>query len=144
MRMRGKKPIFNYKDTWNMDETLRVVIYEGLKKFKEVVTTSETKSVPAPFVIVDKTDSWDEDFDIQFEKWIDEIDKMLYAFGADEPDPSDYDFKWERKFGVHEGLVIKPTDEDEYERYKEDVDIHNEKVKEGLESFAKYFQNLWW
>jgi hypothetical protein len=36
MRMKGKKPIFSYKDTWSLDMVLSPIIAEGLKKFLEV------------------------------------------------------------------------------------------------------------
>lgn len=37
MRMKGKKAIFNYKDTFSMCEVLRPVIYEAVKKFRDTL-----------------------------------------------------------------------------------------------------------
>lgn len=35
MRMKGKKPIFNYRDCWSLDEVFDKVICEGVKAFKK-------------------------------------------------------------------------------------------------------------
>ena len=37
MRMKGKKVIYSYEDTFSMFDTLRPVIYEGVKKFRDTL-----------------------------------------------------------------------------------------------------------
>ena len=37
MRMKGKTAIFNYKDTFSLCDTLRPIIYQGVKKFRDTL-----------------------------------------------------------------------------------------------------------
>lgn len=137
MRMKGKKVIFSYKDTWDMNSVISPVIYEGIKKFKEVNAKVDFGSYPGQLE--------------NMEEWEAILDKMLYAFAGKAPDISAYGFSFTP--GPEHG---KETDKDcrvwnmkivnkpEHDRYDEDLKIHHEKVQVGLDLFAKYFQDLWW
>src|SRR5690606_36136296 len=97
MRMKGSKPIFNDKDTWNMDATLAPIICEGLKKFKEVISDPECIAVYPCKVI----NAFDFGYGVEMEddcikEWHKIIDEMIYAFDStNEPNISDYDFDLE-------------------------------------------------
>lgn len=144
MRMRGKKPIFNYKDCWSMDLTLSPIICEGLKKFKQELEIHPARGYPAELHSED-----DQDGDKAFQDWLDILDKMIYAFDLkNEPKIGDYGFEfetvWETLGNGNQQLVsIDPTDIDEYNRYKQDEVDYKRRKDEGLHLFAEYFENLW-
>lgn len=167
MRLKGKKPIFNYKDTWSMDKTLSPIIAEGLKKYKEVVETSEFGGVPGTLVCEMFPDTpfnhTDEQIEMASERWYEVLDLMIYAFEDKEPNLEDYNFEFHQVWasrreqeseGVEEGrekaieenptFTIENDNEVEYNRYREDEKAHNLKVDEGLQLFGKFYKNLWW
>lgn len=161
MRKRGKKILFNYKDTWDMSDTLSPIIANGLIKFKEVVldvnngeghtlagipssVRSEGSSSDIKALITE-----DEKLNIYWEEWKRRVDCMIYAFSQDEPEIPDL-FEYTRE-EAEEGdntssrrFSIKIKDQEAYDRYKEEERLHSEKVQEGLDYFAKHFQDLWW
>ncbi len=103
MRMKGKKPIFNYKDCWSLDNVLSDIIYAGLVKFKEELVDHPFKGHP-----IDFCDEAGDSTDTSFQEWIDTIDKMIYAFDlSQEPDIGDYNFSFNYERGeTKDGLVI--------------------------------------
>lgn len=165
MRKRGKKIFFNYDDTWDMSHTLSPVIANGLIKFKEVVLIGED-GTGHPFAGIpssvscegssindikslnfDKDD--DEAHQALWEEWKRRVDCMIYAFSAKEPDaPPVFEFKRESsEEGDPKSLRrfdIEITDQEAYDKYREDESLHHKKVQEGLEYFAKHFRDLWW
>ncbi len=135
MRMKGKKPIFNYRDCWSMDFTLSPIIHAGIVKFREELAKHPCGGFPCDFSD-EENDPMGEN---SMKEWLEVIDKMAYAFDeAAEPDVLDYDFTF--KFN---GGSLEPTNQEEYNRFQRDEAEHHEKRKEGLELFAKYFNNLW-
>lgn len=142
MRMRGKKPIFNYKDTWSMDNTLQPIILEGLKKFKSVLEDRCSNNLSGCGYPVSLNST---------EEWFEILDKMIYAFDDKaEPDLDDYGINYEfspRKKGedgrVRSSMKRLHTEEQD-KAYRDARDEWNRKVKEGRQLFAKYFDNLWW
>ena len=138
MYMKYVKVVFGYKDAINMDYTLSKIIVSGLKKFLESYEEDRrvgVVGVPGDFATI--TDDGHDVTDSDVDNWIDTINKMIYAFEDKEPDITDYNFK------LTFGSLRRVDNEDEYERFKQDQGEHSAKVKEGLELFAKYFQNLW-
>lgn len=145
MRMRGKKVIFNYKDTFDLHRTLSPVIYEGLKKFRDVVVKSKQKGglagIPGALLLEKGIElGSDYDFDKVFAEWVSCLDKMIYAFNIEEePELEDFDvdFSWTED-GIHcqnpAGYVLYNKAEKEWV----------EKKEEGQMLFAKYFDSLWW
>ncbi len=153
MRMKGKKPIFNYRDTWNLDMTLSPIICEGLKRFKEVVNSDNTVA-GWPSKIYDNYDfgySIDEDDEELAKKtWNRILDEMIYAFDADnDPNISDYDinFIYSEKEVNEQGysqISIEVGNQAEYDRLQKDELDRDERKKKGLSLFATYFDCLWW
>lgn len=153
MRMKGKKVIFNAQDTYSLYEVLSPVIYEGLKKFKEVILLPENENhTGVPSTILRE---YFPEFDNgvlegkHIDKWHEVLDTMIYAFEDKEPDMEDYAFsmKMNSHPTEHEEYVratIEVEGEAEHLRYKEDMNKHNDKVSEGLELFGKYYAALWW
>lgn len=146
MRMRGKKPIFNRKDCWDLRSTLAPVIAEGLKKFHSEMVRLREEDHPyrgAP-TLVDcdisqlGAEEHDKKFEESYDEWLDTIAKMIYAFEDEEnsPCPTDFEVEFDGAFKVN--------DEEKYNQFREAEKEHNAKVEEGLELFAKYYRSLWW
>lgn len=143
MRMRGKKPLFGYKDTWNLDATLNTVIAAGLIKFKEVIQSDNCAGCPGVFV----EDESDAAHNKGMKDWYATLDKMIYAFSADEPEIPDDLFVMHSKPCEEEGyseVNIEITDELAHKRYREEEADHWKKVQEGRILFAKHYDSLWW
>ena len=171
MRFKGKKPIASYDDTYNLDSTLSPIIAEGLKKYKEVIM-DDNNCAGYPLQVVDdeiedpiqqhsqpglvpddehgvaRDPDYDKMEDEYFKKWIDVIDKMIYAFDSDEPEVPDGIFG-DSIFGEpdengNREWHMNIKDQDKYDKHRADEDQHWKRVDEGLELFAKYYRNLWW
>ncbi len=136
MRFKGKKPIFNIKDTWDLNVTLNPIIHEGLVKYKGVTQDCEFAGVPADFSLGNG--------DIDLQGWLDTIDEMIFAFSGFQVDIDDYNFKFKHLKTKDGGFSIITDNETEYQRYIEDDKAANERKQKGLELFARYYQNLWW
>jgi hypothetical protein len=170
MRFKGKKPIFNYDDTWSLDATLSPIIAEGLKKFKEVIMKDNVAGYPqnivddhiSPLKIqsiptlmedetkgVKKNPDYDKMDDVYFNKWLMIIDKMIYAFDTKEPELP------EEKY-LDMVVSDKPNEQGYfpcefeilnqkiYDQVKKEDKEHQDKVREGLELFGKHYGALWW
>lgn len=139
MRMRGKLPIFNRSDCWNLNNTLAPIIATGLEKFRDSDKNSHPHSE-----LTEDMDSWNKI-----------IDKMIWSFRESTkydggPDIHDFGFPVKREDTFIEeilsdgGRIHKLKDFDwDSEGYHKAVDEYNQKVQEGLDLFAKYFRNLW-
>jgi hypothetical protein len=141
MRLKGKQPIFNTRDTLSLDCTLDPIIAEGLKKFKEVIKTAEFAGYPIEFEL----DNDDE----AFENWLATIDKMIYAFDANEPEIPETNYlemvsSDEPDENGYFPVEINVLDQEVYNKHEADDKEHRKKVQEGLDLFAKYYKALWW
>jgi hypothetical protein len=145
MRMKGKKPIFSYKDTFDLDATLSPIIYAGLVKFREVITSSDhefARGVPGK-VISEYYPDYDGTGELpegSFEKWVEIIDKMIFAFDESRvPDISEYNLLYECfDDDIDEG------NEDRHKKYDSDIREWRSKVLKGNHLFAEYRDCLWW
>lgn len=140
MRMRGKKPIFSYRDTYDMGRTLSPIICEGLKKFKATVEKSNVAGVPG-LLIQDLGFELGGDYDFEYTRsvWMDYLDKMIYAFDYnEEPTLEDFgvDYSWDDS-GIR---CNNPEGSKQYDLAYEQW--YGRKI-EGLGLFAKYFDSLW-
>lgn len=97
MRLKGKKPIFNYSDTFSLDQTLSPIIAEGLKKFLEVIKQDKCVGVPHSILTENSLDSDNEDhLQMGMGIWHSEIEQIIFAFDLkNEPDILDYDFDYD-------------------------------------------------
>jgi len=152
MKYTGRKGwIASRTDAFSLTDTLRPIIASGLKKFLEEKDHAMF-GVPSSF---GDSHGNDEVFKENFDKWIVALETMVYAFENKEPEAAAYDFEYywgtgeeqlesllDIKAGV--GYTIEHTNSKEYERYKADNKAHSIKVQEGLDLFAKHYENLWW
>ena len=150
MRMRGKKAIFNYRDTWSLDSVLSPIIASGLKRFKEVITDPKNvDNVGFPSTLYDIVigEATEEEMS---ELWLTTLDTMIYAFDAKEPEIPSGMFE-HITLGVevingmkYTNTELKVKDEVRLARYKQVEKLHFERVKEGQELFAQFYNSLWW
>ena len=163
MRMKGKKAIFNYKDTYCLDNVLNPVILGALKKFYEVKHSDKSHLFGIPYhnlikhghyalpegsSIFDRTHAQDSEADAI---WDEILLKMIYAFEGDlnVPDWDDYDFDYNTVVDGEDpeyGKLyrLESTNKDESSRYHDDMVQHNKRVKEGQELFGQFYDSLGW
>jgi len=134
MRMRGKLPIFTYRDTFSLDATLAPIICAGLKKFKDAITNTDWGGYP-------------HCFETQ-EEWHEVIDKMIWSFENADLEielPEEY---WEGTQGMSPLERVKrektPAQKVMWEEYIRASEEHQEELQKGFDLFAKHFQSLWW
>lgn len=157
MKMRGKLPIFGYKDTYSLCDTFDPIIYQGLKKFKEVVTSSDHPwgaSTPCKVLcelFPDAKNFTNEQSEQGHKVWLDYLDEMIYAFKNKEPDISEYKFTFVEGEGhgekTSDGFYqynMEADNQEEYDRYKDDCKEHEERVEFGRGLFIKFYSCLWW
>ena len=149
MRMKGDKPIFNYIDTFTLDMTLGPIIVAGLRKFQEVVRESDAAGYPAEYEIKEPMKSQVDNPDgIAFAEWMRTIDQMIYAFEDNEPEIPDNilslrEVGEEREDGSQE-ITIDVLDQEAYDKYMKECQIHEDKCTHGRELFCLRYKHLWW
>ena len=153
-------------DTWSLDHTLSLIILPALIQLKLT-----KHGVPSEFVNDSAEDYHDqatfdfmkEDKDEVFQKgcdaWDETLDKMIWSF--QQIALADYDTKyhhgdikigWKKSDKQYPNPVTgksEPTyemvDENPDEHWYDQVGhaLHEERIQEGVDLFAKYFRNLW-
>lgn len=145
-------------DTWNLDNTLAMIIYPALLHLK-----SMKHGVPSEFAEVGGEDWHDQQsfdfytetaaecFDLGVARWNEVLDKMIWSFhqlclGVDE-----YGDKYhhgEIKIGwtdMDSNGLSTMIDENPSDHWYDHVGamLHEERIQEGLDLFGKYYRNLW-
>ena len=146
MRFKGKEVIFGYRDTWFLGETFSPIILAGLKKYKEVIEDPECcAGCPGSFVLGDCTEL---DIEEGVKKWHDVLDKMIFSFVEHtEPLMPDGIIEFSESYlcddgGVHSDLRI--IDQEGLDNYHKELKVYNDRVQEGLDLFAKHYNDLRW
>ncbi|QDP66531.1 MAG: hypothetical protein Tp1111DCM1126091_37 [Prokaryotic dsDNA virus sp.] len=136
MRISKGKPVFGRKDTVDF-RTLSEIILAWLVKFRDDYDKLGIYSVP-----VDIAEAHPEN---SSEKWLEIIDKMIYAFADIEPEYSgEITIHTDRiENSGYRRLTTEVSDQDAWERYREESLEHQQKVEEGLMLFGEYFRSLW-
>lgn len=131
---------FDESECWNLESTIAQFILPRLKVFR------------------DSTNGYPGNDEIPtFEKWLEVLDKMIFAFDHivneekyDDERNEKYDIDWSKVNNYtrmeNGSVMMEPKDE-----YKERLEkLHNDKadeikkIDEGLALFGKYFMQLWW
>ena len=137
MRFKGKQPIFNRKDTWDLKSTLSPVILAGLEKFKEVISGDIAfKGIPHSF--------YEEGLgDGGWANWMEALDKMIFAFSH-----LDGEVEYDKDLGLdREDFFETEQTPDQEKNWEEYLELRKElhaKVQEGLDLFGKHYTSLWW
>jgi hypothetical protein len=150
---------WNDSDLWSLDHTVAVYMLPRLKRFKEILHGHPN------FYTDPANPTEEENFEDGMKKWKEIIDKMIYAFEGVAFRIDNLEIK--DAGGILEFVKLDETTELgkkhigcstlEYigteeqkklhaqymQEYREEYDKENQKIKEGLELFSKYFQNLW-
>ena len=143
---------FGYKDTWSMDLVLKQIIADGVRKFKEVIIEKKDTdyvSVPISVFTKEELSNFVDVTDEHFQRWVDILDKIIYAFEDNEPSTDDYNYTHEFIRGEPDehgntSMTILRSDENEHQRWLNDSKIHKDKVLDGRKLFAEHFDGLWW
>lgn len=142
-------------DTWNLDHTLALIILPLLEKFKgdmerDMFYPSNINEEVNHSTEVQSISDDEEKANEGYKQWLSIIDEMIYAMKGVIDDPDffiDYDSisheeAKEKGYDLIDvedlGLDITPFYVD-----REAQRIHDNRVREGLELFGKYFQHLW-
>lgn len=153
-------------DTWSLDHTLANIIYPALIQLKNT-----KNGVPSSFVDIGGEDYTSQlSFDFYMEtrhdhydeaaaQWDIVLDKMIWAFGELLKDNytekyqhgiGKYDFvKTDKKFfnsitqQYEESYVLEDKNPGEHWHDYEGEALHEKRIQEGIELFAKYYRNLW-
>ena len=153
-------------DSWSLDHTLALVIYPALLQLKAV-----KHGIPNEFVQVGGEDyadqqsfdfykeSYNDSFNEACKRWDEVLDKMIWAFGEllndDYEDKyrhgqADYDFVESDKMfpnpisgKIEKTYQMVDKNPDGHWTDYEGIELHNQRMQEGFELFAKYYRNLW-
>lgn len=164
IRRKIKVQIDKY-DTYSMDNSLAKIIYPMLIQLKDT-----KQGVPGEFADVggedyDSQNSFDfytethrDAFDEKVKEWDEILDKMIWSFQqiAEEDWESQYHHgepKWD---WVETDEMINPVTQKKEKMYQmvdknptehwvdfKGMKLHQEKIQEGINLFAKYYFNLW-
>ena len=137
----------NYWDTWSMDYTLSPIIAPMLKQLQETkhgAPMVDDEDVPAGLNLRSteapaKENEWDID-DHHFARYDWVLSEMIWTFET----LSDGDH--DSKFFDHSNVDEKAGLNDQISKIKVDhegLDAHNERIKNGLRLFGKYYRTLW-
>jgi len=142
---------FTTDDVISLDQTLSRIILAGLIKFKEELVKSKYGSYPAEMFDLIGVEGYNptigEDEDC-WNMWLEILDKMIYAFDPDEePAMDDYGFEFEWQSSQTENgnslVSIDVTNQEEYDRFRDDEKDWERKCKEGRILFSEHFHSLW-
>lgn len=163
-RKRKVKVHIDYYDIWSADHTLAMIIAPTLKKLKQHqhgYPHVDNEDVPEELRMTDKDREnleHDGSVDSKHEaRWNYILDEMIWAFEqhADPYDGEDQFFhnseQLEMVFTPIEGMKAsslsfnhqKDPTKPPYWRDDEGLKKHNERKKNGLRLFAKYYDSLW-
>lgn len=142
----------NY-DTWNMGNTLSLIVVPMLKQLKATkhgAPWTDDEDVPEHLrstAAPPKKDEWDTD-DNHFMRWDWIMDEMIWAFEQDNNDWEEkfYSGKVDYKFVPCDGGKFSKMTEGPDHTFKidfEGMDKHRERIKNGRRLFAKYYDGLW-
>ena len=142
MRMHKGKPVFSYEDTYSLDDVLSTIILAGLVKFRDTLKERDLNGKIYGVPLFD--DNYEDE--PQSEKWFEILAKMIFAFDdKNEPDVSSYKIGFELSFDKSGGFCsISVSNQDGYDQYYKDMEDWDKKKQEGLDLFAKHYNNLWW
>lgn len=146
-----KVKIHNY-DTWNIDNTLSVIILPMLKQLKltkqgsPIISDDDVpehlKKTSAPPV----ENEWDTD-DNFFKRWDWVLGEMIWAFEQLQPD-----YEWDNKYfsvvdsdeertNIDDLLDLPNGKKREFDR--DGYMKHSDRIDNGLRLFGTYFRDLW-
>lgn len=154
MRMKYGKVVFGYKDSWDSQTTLGVIIHDWLVNFKKVLLDKKDHpymGVPNKVMVElypDVEEYTDDQLHAGFDHWLFLLDQMIFAFSNNEPE-YEGSFNRQEDHGKESetGLRvwnIEPDDMTEWNKFLKECDEYAATVEAGRELFGKYFSSMWW
>ena len=157
MRYSKGKWVASNRDTWSVDSTLNKIIYAYIKKLYDGLSKSECHGVPMVYVdrqaaIDGLEDGCEGDVSKADALRFKDLEELLWVFGTEEPDISDYDFHMEIVRGEpnergNTPITILTTGvngEAEKERYHNDCVAYDKRKKKGYILFGEIYNTLDW
>jgi hypothetical protein len=144
-------------DTWSMDHTLSLIIHPmlvQLKNTKHGAPFTDDEDVPEHLRSTNaepKKDEWDTD-NLFFDRWNWILDEMIWAFEQAANDDPDAPAFPESRMSItkkmdQEGftdMLVRPEGEEaEWEKYRADSLVHENRKQNGYLLFGKYYRSLW-
>ncbi len=119
----------SYEDTWNIDDKLATIIAKNLRAFLHCAKKSRFAGFPSE---LEKKYGQEEGL----KQWYNILRKMIYAF-------EEYTRKPYLDLYVSEDLEEEEIDEDKKQKYMAREEKRQKRIKEGMQLFIDYFNNLW-
>ena len=131
---------FDDRELWSLDHTIARYVYPRLKAFNKF---SKMSMAPCFFADEEKTD-WDgPDWAVAKKNQKDVYDKMEQAFFYILDDGESLESGL-GEIRIGDKKVVFPNkDEEKWKLYRKEMDRREEAIKDGLETFGKYFRTLW-
>jgi len=144
-------------DTWSMDHTLSLIIHPmlvQLKNTKHGAPFTDDEDVPEHLRSTNappKKEEWDTD-DLFFDRWNWILDEMIWAFyqeANDDPDAPPFPelgrsiVKKMDQEGFTDMLVPPDDEQGNWEKYRAENDIFEERKRNAFKLFGKYYRSLW-
>lgn len=148
-------------DTWGMDSTLAHIILPMLMHLKETkhgipADFSHSGSYLEQYCFDFYSDVDDDAFNIGIKQWEDILDKMIWSFYQIGFKDYDSEYMYGNPKYVFKEIKYKDENGKEIDAF-ESVDLnkentwfdqaglmmHNARIQEGLDLFAKYYRSLW-
>lgn len=162
-----KSIVVDHHDVWSMDFTLAHIILPCLMEYKEghmgipgTICSVGGESYDRQLSFDFYTESHDSAFNEKIKEWNEIIDKMIWSFQQiiyqNYQDQYHYG-EWDMKFKDYEGdtsidpltgkpekfFEMIPPDPQKYWTDFRGLTIHEERIQEGIDLFAKYYRGLW-
>lgn len=160
MRYHKSKWKASAKDTWSVERTLNKIILAHLAKLYECLSNSKCAGVPMHYVELQGaldglTDTWEADVDRAHLLRMKDLEELIWVFGSNEPNISNYNFHIEMVCGdVKENGNTPVTfaitgvngkdGESERNRYHEDMKAYDRRKKDGYKLFGQIYEFLDW
>jgi hypothetical protein len=144
-------------DTWSMDHTLSLIIHPmlvQLRNTKHGAPFTDDEDVPENLRSTNaepKKEEWDTD-NLFFDRWNWILDEMIWAFYQEANDDPDAPAFPENRAPIikkmdQEGftdMLVPPDDEQgNWEKYRADSLVFEQRKQNALKLFGKYYRSLW-
>ena len=131
---------FDDRELWSLDYTIARYVYPRLKVFNKL---SKVSIASCFFADEEKIDHDDADWAVAKKNQRDAYDKIEQAlFYILDDDESLDSGLGEIRIGDKK-VVFPNKDEEKWKLYRKEMDRREEAIKDGLETFGKYFRTLW-
>lgn len=146
MQYKRGNVLFGYKDSFD-NSTLSKLIHDWLVNFQQTLIKRDAKGgilgVPSAVMPLRKDGSYDgSDLEEGLSLWLNELDEMIFAFSDYEPE-----YKGDFVGGDSDGgykFTFQPTDPEEWDRYRDECVLVEQRKEAGRRLFAERYESLWW